>query len=845
MSNFFIDHPVFAWVIAILITLGGVLSIFGLGVESYPSIAPPQVVIIASYPGASASTAEGSVTQVIEQQLTGIDNLVYFSSSTSSTGRVQITLTFQTGTDPDIAQVQVQNKVALATPRLPSEVTQQGVVVAKANAGFLMAVALRSDNPDIDRNRLNDIVASQVLDQISRVPGVGSTRQFGAEYAMRIWLNPDKLHGYGLSATDVLNAVRAQNIQFAAGSLGADPASNGWGFTANVAGEGRFTSAAQFRNIILRANKDGTAVTLGDVATVGFGPQSYGFDTTFNGKPTAAFAVQLLPGANALSVAEAVRAEMDRLQTSFPQGVSWFAPYDSTTFVMISIKEVMKTLFEAIALVFLVMLLFLQNIRATIITTIVIPIALLGAFLGMSVLGFTINQLTMFGMVLAIGIVVDDAIVVIENVERLMTEENLSPREATRKGMGQISGAIVAITVVLAAVFIPSSLQPGASGIIYRQFALTIVVSLLFSAFLALTFTPALCASLLRPEHEKKKNIVFRKFNDFFGWTHRTYSGHIASAVHHAPRWMAVFAVVTVLAGFLYTRLPGSFLPDEDQGYAMAIVQLPPGASKTRTQAVMRQMYAVLSKDQAVDGMLQVTGFSFQGSGENAGMAFIKLKDWSERSESAMQFIRNANTQLRQQIRDAQIFIVNVPTVSGLGQFGGFDMFLEDRGGSGRPALDQAVGTLRRASQRVAAGAATAVERGPFAGGLDGPVDRRHLQCDQPDAGAGLRERLYLRRPRQARDDAGRGALSHERGRVRTLLHAQQRRNQSRRHARDDPDFQRGARHLGNGGAVVDPFQRLPRDRDRGFARARLRLRGRDEGDATNRHPGSAARVRL
>jgi len=694
MSNFFIDHPVFAWVIAILITLGGVLSIFGLGVESYPSIAPPQVVIIASYPGASASTAEGSVTQVIEQQLTGIDNLVYFSSSTSSTGRVQITLTFQTGTDPDIAQVQVQNKVALATPRLPSEVTQQGVVVAKANAGFLMAVALRSDNPDIDRNRLNDIVASQVLDQISRVPGVGSTRQFGAEYAMRIWLNPDQLHGYGLSATDVLNAVRAQNIQFAAGSLGADPASNGWGFTANVAGEGRFTSAAQFRNIILRANKDGTAVTLGDVATVGFGPQSYGFDTTFNGKPTAAFAVQLLPGANALSVAEAVRAEMDRLQTSFPQGVSWFAPYDSTTFVMISIKEVMKTLFEAIALVFLVMLLFLQNIRATIITTIVIPIALLGAFLGMSVLGFTINQLTMFGMVLAIGIVVDDAIVVIENVERLMTEENLSPREATRKGMGQISGAIVAITVVLAAVFIPSSLQPGASGIIYRQFALTIVVSLLFSAFLALTFTPALCASLLRPEHEKKKNIVFRKFNDFFGWTHRTYSGHIASAVHHAPRWMAVFAVVTVLAGFLYTRLPGSFLPDEDQGYAMAIVQLPPGASKTRTQAVMRQMYAVLSKDQAVDGMLQVTGFSFQGSGENAGMAFIKLKDWSERSESAMQFIRNANTQLRQQIRDAQIFIVNVPTVSGLGQFGGFDMFLEDRGGSGRPALDQAVGTL-------------------------------------------------------------------------------------------------------------------------------------------------------
>ncbi|MGH8184454.1 MAG: multidrug efflux RND transporter permease subunit [Rhodanobacteraceae bacterium] len=694
MSNFFIDHPVFAWVIAILITLGGVLSIFSLGVESYPSIAPPQVVISANYPGASASTTEGAVTQVIEQQLTGIDNLLYFSSSTSSSGRVQITLTFESGTNPDIAQVQVQNKVALATPRLPTEVTQQGVVVAKANSGFLMVVALRSDNPNIDWAHLNDIVASQVLDQISRVPGVGSTQQFGAEYAMRIWLNPDKLHGYGLSATDVLNAVRAQNIQFAAGSLGADPASQGWGFTANVAGEGRFTTPQQFRNIILRANSDGTAVTLGDVASVGFGPEGYGFDTTWNSKPIAGFAIQLLPGANALNVAKAVRVEMDRLQTSFPQGVSWFVPYDSTTFVTISIDEVMKTLVEAIVLVFLVMLLFLQNIRATIIPTIVIPIALLGAFLGMRVMGFTINQLTMFGMVLAIGIVVDDAIVVIENVERLMTEENLSPREATRKGMSQISGAVVAITVVLAAVFVPSALQPGASGIIYRQFALTIAVSMVFSAFLALTFTPSLCASMLKPEHHKKKNIVFRVFNDVFGRTHRTYSGHVASAVHHAPRWMAVFVVVAVLAGFLYTRLPGSFLPDEDQGYAMAIVQLPPGATKDRTDAVMKHMYQVLSKDSAVDGMLQVTGFSFMGSGENAGMAFIRLKNWSQRDVSAMQFIQRANVKLHQQIRDAQIFVVNVPTVSGLGQFGGFDMFLENRSGSGRSVLDQAAGTL-------------------------------------------------------------------------------------------------------------------------------------------------------
>ncbi|MES1153842.1 MAG: efflux RND transporter permease subunit, partial [Rhodanobacter sp.] len=482
MPSFFIDRPIFAWVVAILISLGGVLAILNLGVESYPTIAPPQVVVNATYPGASADTTEKTVTQVIEQQLTGIDHLLYFSSSSSASGRASITLTFESGTDPDIAQVQVQNKVALATPRLPSEVTQQGVVVAKANAGFLMVVALQSDNPSIDRNRLNDIVGSRVLDQISRVPGVGSTQQFGSEYAMRIWLNPDKLQGYGLSASQVLAAIQAQNVQFAAGSIGSDPALPGQGFTATVSTEGRFTTPEQFAGIILRANPDGTTVTLGDVARISFGPGSYGFDTTWDGKPIGAFAIQLLPGANALNVATAVRGKMDEIAPSFPQGVSWFSPYDSTTFVNISINEVVHTLIEAIILVFLVMLLFLQNIRATIIPTLVIPVALLGTFLGMLPLGFTINQLTLFGMVLAIGIVVDDAIVVIENVERIMTEENLSPKDATRKAMGQITGAVVAITVVLAAVFVPSSLQPGATGVIYKQFALTIAVSMGFSA---------------------------------------------------------------------------------------------------------------------------------------------------------------------------------------------------------------------------------------------------------------------------------------------------------------------------------------------------------------------------
>ena len=559
MPSFFIDRPIFAWVVAILITLGGVISIANLGVESYPSIAPPQVKVSATYPGASADTLEKTVTQVIEQQMTGIDHLLYFSSESSSTGRASITLTFQSGTDPDIAQVQVQNKVALAEPRLPSEVTQQGVVVAKANAGFLMVVGLKSSNPDIDRDRLNDIVASRVLDQISRLQGVGSTRQFGAEYAMRIWLNPDKLHAYGLSATQVLNAVKAQNVQFAAGSLGADPAPKDQGYTATVSAESRFTSPDQFRNIILRANQDGTTVRLRDVAKISFGAQNYGFDTEYNGQPTGAFAIQLLPGANALTVSEEVHSKMEELAPSFPQGVSWYIPYDSTTFVNISIDEVVHTLIEAIILVFLVMLLFLQNLRATIIPTLVIPVALLGTFLGMLVLGFTINQLTLFGMVLAIGIVVDDAIVVIENVERIMTEEQLPPKEATRKAMGQITGAIVAISVVLAAVFIPSALQAGATGAIYRQFALTIALSMGFSAFLALSFTPALCATIIKPTHGKS-NVVFRKFNQFFGWMTARYTRRVGSATRHTLRWMIAFVLLTLLCGFP-VHAPARWLP--------------------------------------------------------------------------------------------------------------------------------------------------------------------------------------------------------------------------------------------------------------------------------------------
>ncbi|HEY5802934.1 MAG TPA: efflux RND transporter permease subunit [Lysobacter sp.] len=694
MSRFFINHPVFAWVIAILISLCGVLAIFNLGVESYPSIAPPQVTVSASYPGASAETAEGAVTQVIEQQLTGIDNLVYFNSSSSSSGGSNITLTFAPGTDPDIAQVQVQNKVALATPRLPTEVTQQGVVVAKANAGFLMVVALRADSESFDRDSLSDIIGSRVLDQIARVPGVGSTQQFGSEYAMNIWLNPDKLRGYGLSATQVLTAVRGQNVQFAAGKIGADPAPAGQAFTATVSAEGRFSTPEQFGNIILRTNTDGTSVRLRDVARIGLGATAYGFDSRWDGKPAAGFAIQLAPGANALGVAEAVYARMDELKSTFPPGVNWFSPYDSSTFVSVSIKEVIKTLLEAIVLVFLVMLIFLQNLRATLIPTLVIPIALLGTFLGMYFIGFTINQLSLFGMVLAIGIVVDDAIVVIENVERIMTEEGLSPKAATRKSMSQISGAVVAITVVLAAVFIPSAFQGGSAGEIYKQFAITIAMAMFFSAFLALGFTPALCATLLKPTADHHRdNFVFRNFNKLYDWVSSTYIGHIGGAIKHAPRWMMVFGLLVVLCGFLFTRMPGSFLPEEDQGYAIALIGLPPGASITRTNAVLDQVRETMQKQDGFDGIFQVSGFSFVGQGENVGIAFIRLKPWEDRKVTATEFIQKANMALYG-IRDAQIFVINLPTVSGLGQFGGFDMYLQDRGGKGREALAEARNTL-------------------------------------------------------------------------------------------------------------------------------------------------------
>jgi multidrug efflux pump len=732
MPNFFIDRPVFAWVISILICLGGVISMLNMGVAAYPDIAPPQVTVTATYPGANAATMESTVTQVIEQQLTGIDNLLYFTSTSNSSGTATITLSFATGTNQDNAEVQVQNKVALAQPLLPTEVTQQGVIVAKASPDILLFVALSSDNPSVDAGRLSDILASQIQPVLSRISGIGNTFLLGSEYAIRIWLNTDKLQGYGLSAAQVLNAINAQNAQFATGSLGADPAVKGQTFTATVSGDTLFSSPQQFNDILLLTTSDGTAVHLSDVARVTFGGQSYGSAAVWDGKPAGGLGLFLLPGANALAIAKTVKAQMALLGKDLPQGVRWDVPYDTTPFITASMTDVAKTLAEAIALVFVVMLIFLQNLRATIIPTLVIPVALLGTFLGLSALHFSINQLTLFGMVLAIGIVVDDAIVVIENVERIMDEERLDPRAATRKAMGQITGAIIAITVVLAAVFVPSALQPGATGIIYSQFALTIALSMGFSAFLALSFTPSLCAAILRPRHEgeRKKNVVFRWFDTGFEWTRNAYIGRVSAAVRRAPRWMVAFALIAVVAGFLYTRLPTSFVPDEDQGFMLGIVTLPSGASLQRTAQVMLDVRATLLKSaigKDIEGVFSPEGFSFVGQSENVGMSFIKLKDWSKRSQTAMQLIPQANKILHA-VTGAQIFVVNLPTIRGLSQFGGVDMYLQARTGQSRAQLAAAQKTLLDEAGKTPSLSGTRANSLPEAPQLQLTVDRVQAQ---------------------------------------------------------------------------------------------------------------------
>jgi multidrug efflux pump len=703
LPHYFIDRPVLAWVIAILISVGGGLSLLRLPAAAYPDIAPPQVAINAFYPGANADTIERTVTQIIEQQLTGLDRLMYFTSSSSSNGSASITLVFENGTDTDVAVLQTQNRVKLAEARLPSEVVVQGLSVSKVSSGFVIALGVRAPKGGVGSPELNNIISSQVLDPIQRIAGVSSANQFGSSYAMRIWLNPDKLRSFHLSAAEVLQAVRAQNVQFATGSIGSAPSAAEQQITAPVSAEGRFGSIEEFENVILRTEPNGTSVRLKDVARVELGLQGYGFDVRLDDQPVSGFAVTLLPGANALDVADAVKARMAEIAKTFPPGVEWFVAFDATTFITHAIHEVVFTLCAAVILVFIVMLVFLQSFRATLIPTLVVPVALLGAFIGMKVFGFSINQLTLFGMVLAIGIVVDDAIVVIESVERLMREEHLSPRDATRKAMDQITSPIIAISLVLAAVFVPSAMQSGSVGVIYQQFALTIAISMLFSAFLALSLTPALCATLLRPEH-LKENPFFKLFNRTYDYAQNHYLSGVRFGLRHKTWWWVGYAALAIVGGYLLLfRLPGSFIPDEDQGYTIGVVQLPPGATMQRTREVMRRVGAKLRTSPSVHSVFEVTGFSFSGGDESQGIFFIRMKELKDRKETAEQFINWAFGNISGGERDGSVFFVNLPVINGLSAYSGFDMWLEDRGNKGTQALIDAQNILlQKASQSQA-----------------------------------------------------------------------------------------------------------------------------------------------
>ncbi|MGI9216823.1 MAG: efflux RND transporter permease subunit [Hydrogenophaga sp.] len=692
MAKFFIDRPIFAWVIALFIMVLGAVSITQLPIAQYPPVAPPAIVINATYPGASAKTLEDSVLSVIEQEMNGSPGLIYMEAVAQANGTGQITLSFQPGTNADLAQVDVQNRLSRATPRLPSAVTQQGVRVDKSRNNFLLFAILSSDDPALDPVALGDYASRSVVPEIQRLPGVGQAQLFGTERAMRIWIDPAKLLGYNLSAADVNNAIRAQNAQVSAGEIGALPNVAGQSIAATVVVNGQLANVEQFGNIVLRASSNGATVRLKDVARIELGAQAYATSARLNGKPSTGIGVQLSPSGNALATANAVRAKMTELEKFFPKGMTWSIPYDSSKFVKISIQEVAKTLAEAVALVFLVMFLFLQNWRYTLIPTVVVPVALLGTFAALLAMGFSINVLTMFGMVLVIGIVVDDAIVVVENVERIMSEEGLPPLQATRKAMGQISGAIIGVTVVLISVFVPLAFFSGSVGNIYRQFAAVMGVSIAFSAFMALSLTPALCATLLQPVeagHHHEKKGFFGWFNRGFSRTAKRYEGGVAALLPRAGRALVIYAAIVGAVAVVYMRLPTSFLPNEDQGTMLVNVQLPPGATQERTLDVMQQVEGYVLKQPEVQGMVSVLGFSFSGQGQNAALAFITLKDWSERTApgSDAQSIAGRAFGALSGIRDAFIFALSPPPIPELGASSGFSFRLQDRAGLGREAL--------------------------------------------------------------------------------------------------------------------------------------------------------------
>lgn len=694
MPHFFIDRPIFAWVVAIFISLAGILAIPQLPVAQYPTIAPPTINIMVSYPGATAETLYESVTRLIEDELNGADGLLYFESQSDAYGLVQINAAFEPGTDEDLAAVDVQNRIKRIEPRLPQAVIQQGIQVEKATSNFLMVVSLISENGNYDQIALGDYLSRNIINEVRRVPGVGKAQLFATERAMRIWIDPDKLSSLKLSAQDVSNAIATQNIQIASGSIGAQPSVPGQQITATIVVSGQLASIKEFGAIILRANPNGSAVRLRDVARIEIGGQDYQFSSRLNGKPSAAIGVQLSPKANALQTAKAVRARLDELQATFPPGIQYAVPYDTSTFVGLSIEQVVQTLIEAVVLVVLVMLLFLQNIRYTLIPAIVVPVSLLGTFAVMLAMGFSINVLTMFGMVLVIGIIVDDAIVVVENVERIMSEEGLSPREATRKAMGQITGAVIGITVVLTSVFIPMAFFSGAVGAIYQQFSLSMVTSVLFSAFLALSLTPALCATLLKPVeagHHHEKTGFFGWFNRHFNRTARKYESAVARVLARTGRYMLVYGAIVAALGVLYLRLPTSFLPVEDQGYLITDVQLPSEATSGRTLGVVKQLEAHFASQKGVANVTSIMGFSFSGTGQNAALAFVTFDDWSERGaeESADAIARNANMAFGK-IRDGMAFAIVPPPIPELGNATGFTFRLQDRGQMGHEALMQA-----------------------------------------------------------------------------------------------------------------------------------------------------------
>ena len=698
MARFFIDRPIFAWVIAIIIMLAGALAMLKLPISMYPEVAPPAVSISANYPGASAKVVEDSVTQIIEQNMKGLDGLIYFSSNSSSNGQASITLTFESGTNPDIAQVQVQNKLQLAMPLLPQEVQRQGINVAKSSSGFLNVVGFVSEDGSMDEHDISDYVGSNVLDPLSRVPGVGSIQVFGGKYAMRIWLDPNKLQTYRVSVDEVTAAVRAQNAQVAVGQLGGAPAVKGQQLNATINAQDRLQTPQQFRDIVLRTEADGSTLKLGDIARVELGAETYDFVTRYNGKPASGLAVTLATGANALDTSEGVRKTLDELAANFPRGLKAVIPYDTTPFVKVSIKGVVKTLLEAIVLVFLVMYLFLQNFRATLIPTIAVPVVLLGTFGILAALGFSINMLTMFAMVLAIGLLVDDAIVVVENVERIMSEEGLSPLEATRKSMGQITGALVGIGLVLSAVFVPMAFMSGSTGVIYRQFSATIVSAMALSVLVAIVLTPALCATMLKPlkkgeHHVAHRGLAGRFFNGFnngFDRTSGSYQRGVRGILARPWRFMAVFLALAVAMGLLFVRLPSSFLPNEDQGILMALVQAPVGATQERTLESIYKLedHFLQNEKDAVESVFSVQGFSFSGMGQNSGMAFVKLKDWKDRgAKDGVGPITGRAMAALGQIKDAFIFAFPPPAMPELGTASGYTFFLKDNTGQGHDAL--------------------------------------------------------------------------------------------------------------------------------------------------------------